>query len=256
MSEESCNLRFTISVVTVWDEARLHAHTCAHAHIHRAHTHRCPLALSFCTTTLVDQPQQRGRWHTYKDRHSHTYTHLCTWLNVTVRHILICWRYRVNDGHVVTFTQARDFTQTLSVAKGDGNAWYVYGKTLSCPFIMEMWRSRLASSGISPHFVCQRLCQALPCATVHLYVCVCVYVCLCGSRHAREWETGTTARVSVLCVCVCVCSVTPLAELLFSCCQFRFASFYMFSWNPPQMEISYRHDRPGNSFSRHFIIHL
>lgn len=44
----------------------------------------------------------------------------------------------MNDGHVVTFTQARESTQPLPGAGGDGKARYVYGKTLSCPFIMEM----------------------------------------------------------------------------------------------------------------------
>lgn len=33
----------------------------------------------------------------------------CTWLNVTVGHILIYGRYRVNDGRGATFTQAGDF---------------------------------------------------------------------------------------------------------------------------------------------------
>lgn len=59
-----------------------------------------------------------GDAHTEMHKHSSS----CTWLNVTVRHILICRRYRVNDGHAVTFTQAREFLQTTLRTEGDGKA--------------------------------------------------------------------------------------------------------------------------------------
>lgn len=139
-----CNLRFTISVVAIWGEACSHIRTqfvapappkCFFPPCQRGHT----LTSSFGMT--IHQPKQRGRWHTCKDVDTHLF---CTWLNVTVRHVLICWRYRLNDGRVVTFTQARELTQALRGAKGDEDGWYVYGETLSCAFVMEMWRNRLA----------------------------------------------------------------------------------------------------------------
>lgn len=62
--------------------------------------------------------------NTPKGKVTHVRTHISssTWLNVTVGHVLICWRYRVNDGHVVTFTQARESMQPLPGAEGDGKA--------------------------------------------------------------------------------------------------------------------------------------
>lgn len=100
----------------------------------RAHTqtHTCFIIMYDYTSTT---PAEKV---TNIQRHTRALTSSCTWVNVTVRHVLICWRYRVNDGRVVTFTQAGEFMQTLPGARGDGKARYVYGKTLSCPFIMEM----------------------------------------------------------------------------------------------------------------------
>lgn len=167
---------------------RIHNFSCDHTGGHGRHTvhlnstasqqppHRRSLTFSFCTT--VHQAPQRVR-DTYKDTH----TPSRTWLNVTVRHVLICWRYRVSDCHVVTFTRDCEFLQYLPGAQGDGKAWYVYGKTLSCPFNMEAWSSH---SGSPRHI--DSLCmlpspdQTLPdlsCVTLHLYLRahVCTFVC-------------------------------------------------------------------------------
>lgn len=147
----------------------------------------------------IHQPKQRGRWHTCKDVDTHLF---CTWLNVTVRHVLICWRYRLNDGRVVTFTQARELTQALRGAKGDEDGWYVYGETLSCAFAMEMWRNRLA---FPQHL--SWLC-ATPSLSSSLILRALLLACVCFFSFRRAFKCKTGSRV-------CVCApLQLLAQLL------------------------------------------
>ena len=200
----------------------------AHTHTH-THTHTVCKPTPPNSTACQQSPHTSAHFaffilynyssNTPKGKVTHVRTHISssTWLNVTVGHVLICWRYRVNDGHVVTFTQARESMQPLPGAEGDGKPWYVYGKTLSCPFIMEMWRSRLASPGVSPFG------RAPFCDGTSVSVCA----CLCVLRHAYKCKAGSAARASFFLSHV-------QAELLdFSSCQLLLPSFYMFSWNPP-----------------------
>lgn len=99
MIEESCNLRFAISVVTIWGEA------CPHAH---RHTHTVAQTVCLPHKTLPPSNRAYTQTHTHViilydyasttpkrkathiQRYIRTHASLCTWLNVTVRHILIC----------------------------------------------------------------------------------------------------------------------------------------------------------------------
>ena len=123
--EEPFNLRFAISVVTIWGEATLRTHT-------HTHTHTVCKPTPPNSTACQQSPHTSAHFaffilynyssNTPKGKVTHVRTHISssTWLNVTVGHVLICWRYRVNDGHVVTFTQARESMQPLPGAEGDG----------------------------------------------------------------------------------------------------------------------------------------
>lgn len=171
----------------------------------------------------IHQPKQRGRWHTCKDVDTHLF---CTWLNVTVRHVLICWRYRVNDGRVVTFTQARELTQALRGAKGDEDGWYVYGETLSCAFAMEMWRNRLAFPQhlswlcATPSLSCLLLFSV--CGNAPLLVCVCFF----SFRRAHKCKTGSRS------LRLCTFTALSTTSSVSSSCQFLLPPFHVFSWNP------------------------
>lgn len=124
-------------------------------------------------------------------------------------------------------------------AKWDGKSWYVYGETLSCPIVMEMWRNHLASPGVSAHSVRHHSVR-LPQICLDLIIdCICVCVC---SDMLMNGGRGISQQSS---------DISPMPILA---PPFFYA--FLFEAPPPQMEISYRRDWLGNSFTRHFIIHL
>lgn len=129
-----------------------------------------------------------GDAHTEMHKHSSS----CTWLNVTVRHILICRRYRVNDGHAVTFTQAREFLQTTLRAEGRWESLICLWKdlVLSCHYgnvkNSLSFPRRLGSLCTPPSLSGSFWFALCDNTSVSLYVCL-----LCEFR--REWEPRGTA---------------------------------------------------------------
>lgn len=102
----SCNLALANSVVNIWDE------TCPY--IRRQFVSPPPLKVvcclldiltsSFCSNRTSATAKGKAA-HMQKDQ-KRTHNSSCTWVNVIARHLLICRRYRMNDGRVVTFTRA------------------------------------------------------------------------------------------------------------------------------------------------------
>lgn len=128
-----------------------------------------------------------GDTQTHTGRYTNTHTSMCTWRNVTATHILICRRFRVSDGRVVTFTQACEFLQIYFFCRLHREM----GKPdmfMERPYlVLSLWKYEeviqlppltypsSAASGISAHFERHLLSRAV--SDFHATIRLCPRLC-------------------------------------------------------------------------------